>query len=179
MTEILARLLDFVTTLAEFFQFGTKVYVYEKAVVYRMGRPHRDLETPGFHWTIPFWIETVQTANAVMATADLPSQSFTTKDGKPITVSTVVAWRIRHIRRFLCEVEDAESVLHDASRGAIRNTLAALTWQQIAEGGVALDETITAEVRRRAFRWGVEVESVCLSDLCSARPYRVFLASDE
>ncbi len=179
MTELIGKLIDLIVSIAEFFKVGTKLFVYEQAVVFRMGRPHRDLVKAGWHWMIPFWIETVWTENAVMATQDLPAQSFTSKDGRPVTISAVVAWKVKDIRKFLCEVEDAESVLADSSRGVLRNTLAELTWKDIAEGGDELDTTLTHAIRKKAFKWGIEVKNVYLSDLCSARPYRVFLANEE
>jgi len=178
MTELVSKFIDLIISMAEFFKIGTKVFSYEKAVVFRMGKPHRDLTTPGWHWMIPFWIETVWTENAVMATADLPAQSFTTKDGKPLTISAVVAWRIKDIRKFVCDVEDAESVLADSSRGVLRDVLANLNWTEIASGGDELDERLTQKVRKKAFKWGIEVKNVYLSDLCGARPYRVFLENE-
>ena len=174
---MLNRLIDLLLDLIALFYFGTVVAVYERAVVLRLGKFSRELQ-PGFHWVWPFAIEEVLKVNVVPESNDLPAQALTTADGRNIVASAVVVYRVRDVRKLLLETEDAETVLADASRGTIRQHLCRLTWDEIRQPGSKIDDDLTRAVRSNAFRWGIEVLSVMLSDLSRTAVLRLVHDTD-
>lgn len=171
---MIERLVELVSQFIQLFVFMRVVDCYEQAVLLRLGKFKKVLQ-PGPHFVIPFMVDTVLKANAVMDTMELPPQAFATRDGIDCVTTAVVTFRIRDISKFLLEVEDAESVLADATRGPIRQVLCAKTWTELQEGGSAIDEEITKVARRKAFQLGVEITNVSLSDLIRTTAYRVLL----
>ena len=167
------RLIELLVNFLELFYFVVVVDCYERAVVLRLGKYNRTLD-PGPHWKLPLAIDDVLKANVVRETQELPAQAFTTSDGVDAVASAVVTFCVRDVKRLLLDTEDAEGVLASASRGAILRVLRSRTWASL-QAGDDLDEAITTEVRRLAFKWGIEVERVELSDLTRATTYRLLV----
>ena len=83
--------------------FFTVVDAWDKAVVFRLGKPVRDVD-PGlrFHW--PLHIEYVMTTNCAWDSSDLPTQSVCTADGEEIAINAVLMHRTRDARKLLVDV---------------------------------------------------------------------------
>lgn len=67
--------------------------------------------------------------------------------------------------------ENAETAVRDAARGTIRETMQALTWEQLLSSN--LTEILTRAVRKMAWKWGIEVIQVSLADICKVKVLRV------
>lgn len=169
-----SKLIDLIIDFIRILQCATIVHEYERGVRFRFGRAGKKALKPGLRLQFPFYVDSISTETVVLTTRDLPAQALTTKDGVSLVVSAVVTYRIKDVRTFMCEVEDADGVLADASRGTIRQVVVGKTWQEIQEGGAELDEAITKAVRRPAHKWGLKVEKVQLSDVARARAFRLF-----
>lgn len=168
------RLIDFISRFIQMFVFVRTVDCYEKAVLLRLGKYKRTLQ-PGPHLVFPFMIDAVLKANVVTDTMELPPQAFATKDDIDCVATAVVTFNIRDVAKFLLEVEDAESVLSDATRGPIRQVLCSKSWPELQSGGTAVDEEITKAARKKAFQFGIEITNVSLSDLIRTTAHRVLL----
>ncbi len=168
---MLNRLVEFFISFLDLFRFWVVIDCYEQGVLLLRGIATRVLE-PGIHLILPFRLHVVLTENVVLTTSDLPPQALVTKDGKSIAVSAIVTWKIKDIMKFMVKVEDARGVLADASRGTIRTVLCNETWQSLHQGGSAIDEVLTKNTRAIAHKWGIDVQSVCLSDVAPARVVR-------
>lgn len=166
------RLVDLLVNFIELFYFACTIRQYEQGVVFTLGKATRVLK-PGFHFVAPFGIEEVFRANVVPEARALTPQAITTRDGVGVVITAVLTWSIRDIKTYICEVENAEGVLADASRGNIRRLIAGKTWDELREAGGDLDTLLTKAVRRQAFRWGIEVHTVTLADVARARTMRV------
>lgn len=142
---------------------------YERAVVTRLGTFKRELE-PGFHWRIPFF-ETVFNDHVTPRVDHLVGLSTTTKDGKAVGFDAVVTWRISDLRKATFEVTDLKDAIADTCAGQIGTTLADATWDAIRSGEVI--ENLTAVVRKRGWKWGVEITNVQLSGIALVRNYRI------
>ena len=105
------------------------VHQYERGVKFRMGRDIAELP-PGLHF---FWpgFESIELVHVVPETKNLPTQSAYTKDGKAITFSGNVCYRITDARKMYVSVQEfdhamvAFAMVHLAEQIAGR-TLAAL-----------------------------------------------------
>lgn len=166
------RLVDLLIASLRLFQAFVVVADYERAVVLRFGRYHRDIG-PGFHWILPFRCEHVLSTNVVPETMNVGPQSLTTRDGQSVTLGTVVTFEIEDAKRFLLEVEGANQVIEDAAYGAQAQVVMARSWEELQT--VDLPNELAKEVRKRARRYGVKVIDVQVSDFTKARTLRLML----
>lgn len=166
------RLIDLIVQFLYLFRFGVVVDQYECGVILRLGRLRKVL-TPGFHWMLPFAIETVLTDKGVPTATDLPMQFLVLADGKVVAVGPVVTFQTNDAVKFLLESDDAESALRDSARGTVREVLSGMTWAQLIGNPDDVEKILTRAVRKMAWRWGIEVTRVSLSDLAPARVLRL------
>lgn len=142
----------------------------EEAVLLRLGRFKRTIK-PGFYWKIPF-ADIPMTHNVVWQTITLHPQSLTTLDDKGVVVKAIIKYRVADIKVFLLEVWDAPDAISDMTMGIIRDEVMEHTWQQIRDG--KLDKVISRKVKAEAKRWGIEAETVTLTDMSIMRSIRLF-----
>ena len=165
------RLVDLFVQFLHLFRFWSVIDCYQRGVVLRLGRHHRDLE-PGLHWIWPFGIEHVFAANVVTNTTNLGVQSLTTRDGHSISVSSLLTWRVLEPAKFLLEVEGGQEAISDLCYGAVADVVKAATWAEVSEPKFA-DQCAT-RLRRRASRYGLEIERLQFSDLTKCRSLRLW-----
>ena len=144
---------------------------YEQGVVLRLGRFVRSVG-PGAHWRIPF-IDTVLYENVVPKVERLQSQSIQTADGKSATVRLTATYRIWDIEAALLQVDDVTASTLDAIMGRAAPLLARSTWDEITDPAFSL--LLTAECAEAVEEFGVEIIRVQLSDLTTARTFRLFM----
>lgn len=149
----------------------TVVEQYERFVLLRLGKFHHCLE-PGFHWIIPFGIDKVIGDNVVTRTHKLREQSVTTKDGQSATVRGVVTASIRDIQKATLGVEHVDDAMNDSCLGEIGRAVLTTTWADMAREKFVDD--LSKACRKNAWRYGIEIERVQLSDIVLAPAYRVF-----
>lgn len=167
------RLIDLILSSLQAFLFFTIIDVYEKGVILRLGRYHRTIE-PGFHFIAPFFVDRVLTDTVVPTTKVLGTQSLTTQDGVSVVLEAVVTYRTHDIRRLLLEVENAESAMRDACYGVISRAVTYAQWDDLRTA--AFVDQLTKDVRKRAFKFGIEVQDVQLGDLARSRSIRLWQA---
>ena len=147
------------------------VMEYERAIVFRLGRVHRELG-PGIHPIWPLGIEHLTADNVVTTTTVLPPMSLTTADARNIVASPVLTWKIRDVRKLIVEVEGRDTVLVDSASGIIAAAVASTEWTRIASPDFA--DSLLREIRKRAFRYGIEVERVGFQSLAACESLRLW-----
>jgi regulator of protease activity HflC (stomatin/prohibitin superfamily) len=150
-------LIDFFVSTWQFFFPLTLLKPYEGGVILRWGLYQRDA-APGRNWTIPLGIEEIMTCNTTPNGVDGPYQSAVTKDGIPIVFRAFAIFRVHDVKRFLLEIENAESVLEDALGGTLLHLIHTHTWEEINDP--EFYEKATKAARKRSWKWGVEVLSI-------------------
>jgi len=140
-----------------------RVQLWRPRLIY--GRP------TGLHWVLPFAIDDALVDNVVPRTVSLSAQSLTTKDGKQIVVSAVVTAAISNIRKALLKVEGVDHALMDSCYAAIASAVSHAEWGQLATD--EFNENLTKACRAQAWRYGIEIERVQLSDLSLCRSIRL------
>lgn len=143
-------------------------------MVLRFGKFQRKLE-PGLHWIYPFGIDRVLEDNVVPTTRGLSPQSLVTSDGHSVTVAVLVTFQTSDVKKLLLEIEGAESVMIDATYGIVAAEVGKTPWDDLRTEAFA--ERVTKNVRRRAFRYGIEVLQVQFSDIAKCRSHRLWTDS--
>ncbi len=167
------KLIDLFLQFVDLFRFFTVCNEFERGVVLRLGRYHKSLE-PGFHFILPFNVDHYIYDNVVPRTTNLGAQGLTTRDGKSITLSAIVTAQIRDIRKAVLEVEHVDTALVDSCFATIGDLVVAHNWDDILKP--EFSETILKACRRQAFKYGIEILRVQLSDLTPSRAIRLFQA---
>lgn len=160
---MLDRLFDFIADFFELLAFITIVDEYERGIVLTLGKYRGRMLEPGYHWVWPFGIDSVLVDNVVPTTTNLDPQKLTTADGAQIIIGVAIRWNIRDIEKAALRVEDIDSVLDDSTYGEISAYVRDSTLEEINT-----DEWIQevhAAIRKRAFRFGIEVEETWITDL--------------
>ena len=147
---------------------------YERGVYLRLGRFVREVE-PGFHWVIPCHIDTIYHENVVPRTERLSGLATTTSDGRSVGFDAVITYRISNIQKAILEVNDLKDAIADSCAGTIGTTLSNVTWEEIRHGDVV--DRLTAECRKRGWKWGVEIQSVQLTGIALVKNLRISTCS--
>jgi regulator of protease activity HflC (stomatin/prohibitin superfamily) len=166
---LLDRLIDFILTFFDQLLPFTVINQTDKGVRLRFGK-FKEVLDPGLHFKISFADEIIK-HTVLWTTMSLTSQSLTTKDGKDVVVKGIIKYKIADIEIFLLEVFDAVDAISDMTQGIIFDIIKEKTWDELQT--IDLKPIITRKVRNEAKRWGIEVETVTLSDLAKIKSIRL------
>jgi regulator of protease activity HflC (stomatin/prohibitin superfamily) len=164
------RLFDYLLVIIKAFKFFDVVDVYQRGVVLRLGKPHREVG-PGLVWLIPLYVDKLLVENVVLETLPVGPQSLTTLDGKNLVLSTVVSFTIEDVRKFLLEVEGRNEFIEDTTYGIQSKFVMSRTWQQLLD--IDVENELTKAVRRRAKDWGINIHRVQVADFSLSRSLRL------
>ena len=142
------------------------VDAFEKAGILRLGKYHRTAE-PGLHWKIPF-VDVPFETTTCMTTVRLPAQYLTTKDNVPVAVAAIIAYRIVDVKPYITGIFDQHDVLCDVTMGAIRRHVADSLYADLVANPP--EEKVATAVRRKANRYGFEIDAVTFTSFTRARP---------
>jgi len=165
------KLVEIVIQFAELFKFWVVMAPFEGGVKLRLGKYVKNLE-PGWNWMIPFGIDQYEHEHIVPRTHTLDPQSVTLKDGRQVGFQAVITYKVRDIKVALLEVEDSEHAIKDACAGTIAHTVAVCTWDELVQSEEWVDRVLTA-VRKRGFKFGLEITSVQFSTLALVKTLRI------
>lgn len=169
------RLIDLLKESFEFFQFVQVLPEYEKGVLLRFGKFRRVVE-PGVCWFWPFRIDILMTHPVMTDTQQLSEQSLTTKDGVSIVISGVITYTVSDVRLLILSVQGAREALIDSSMGIIGARVAQSTWDDVA--GEGFSSSVEREIRRRAKKYGIDVDQLQFVDLTKSRSLRVWNSTE-
>jgi len=146
------------------------VDAWEEGVMLRYGKFHK-MVTPGL-WRKWPWVDNIITTPIATTTMDLPAQSITTFDGKAVTVTAIVKYKVTDSKIFLLEVMDTRDALADTTMGIIARLILDSTWEELR--GDQINNEITKKARIQAKKYGIEIEQVTLKDIIQAISLRHF-----
>ena len=163
------RLLDFLLQFLDQILPFKVVTQTDMAVRLRFGK-FVEILGKGLHYKIPF-VDEIMAHSILWSTMSLSSQSLTTKDKRCVVVKGVIKYRIVNVEVFLLEVWDAIDALSDMTQGIIFDVVKDMTLEELQSSN--LKPIITKRVRTEAKRWGIEVETVTLSDFAEITSIRL------
>ena len=166
---MLDKLIDFLLQFLEQLLPFKVINQTDEGVRLRFGK-FKNVLKPGIHFKIPFGDE-ILSHSVLWTTYSVPAQSLTTKDGKDVVVKLVIKYRIVDIQTFLLEVWDAIDAISDMTQGISFDIVKEKTWDELHT--LDLKPLVTRKARVEAKRWGIEIETVTLSDLAKIRSIRL------
>ncbi len=165
------KLMDWIAAGIGHLQFMFVIDTYEEGVVLRLGKYSRTIGE-GWHFMAPFGIDKVIKDTVVRRTAYLSVQSLTSKDGKAVNLSPIVIYKIRNIRRWELEVDDASDAIRDITYGLNDQLCTETLWVDIYTEKYA--EKLTQLVKKDGTDWGASIVKVKFSDRAQSRSMRIW-----
>ena len=169
------RLLDFILSIwSQLIPFFI-VTESNEGVLLRLGK-FKKIVVPGFYWKIPF-ADYVMTHHVVWQTMNLHPQSLTTLDNKGVVLKGIIKFRISDIQTFLLEVWDSTDAIADMCMGIIRDEVQNHNWKDIlgeADKDSKFDKVISRKAKAEAKRWGIEIDTITMIDVCEITSIRLF-----
>lgn len=167
--DVFSVLGDFVRYLGDWLPRPRIVRATEGGVQFWFGSRVRVVK-PGWRidWPALADFEVVPVVRQVI---QLEPQTLLTRDGKPVIAGAVVVYSIADVRKYLVENYDADDSLAEVAAHAVRDAVVSKTAEeiQVTDGRRSIDKALTAGARRALAEFGVEVETVRLTDLAPAR----------
>jgi regulator of protease activity HflC (stomatin/prohibitin superfamily) len=160
------KLFDTIVQFASLFKFWQVVDEYQKGIILRLGKFNRVMG-PGLHFLVPFGVDRTIEVTTVTKTADLYPAFLTIKDGTTVSASVIIRYNIRDVKKALLEVDHVMDAIKDAVNGHVSRLVRMSTWDELSSAEFA--ENLPKECRKRAWRYGIEIEDVILNDLCRTR----------
>ncbi|KKL96785.1 hypothetical protein LCGC14_1841040 [marine sediment metagenome] len=147
------------------------IYSYQRGVKFRFGRPVAEYAPGRIVVWVPF-IENVEILVAVPQVIETEAQTFETKDGKTITVSIAVEYRITRATDWFAR-QDVDDSLVNMAQVALTDASRTHDWPNFKENGEAIEEDVLAALQKRVGSWGVEVTRVGLINCAQTRLLRL------
>jgi Membrane protease subunits, stomatin/prohibitin homologs len=150
---------------------------YQQGVKFSDGRDIA-LLGPGWHWYWPFK-QAIEVIDVVEDVIDCEVQSLTTKPddngvAEEVTLSFVITLRIADARKLFVGLQDWAQNIERAARRYIHRRVRSWTYRQLIDKQTELEAGVKDTLSTRFEKWGVEITDVGLTDLTSARNYRVY-----
>ena len=135
--------------------FGTTVETGWHGVVFRLGRPRRDL-APGFHLLIP-WVEQVKKVRARSVTLDAQRQRVTAADGLVYEVDANLVLRVQAPAKALIAVDDFLLGASVVLGVAVREVVGAADGARLSDWD-SLNTSLAGVLEPRLAAWGLALE---------------------
>ena len=149
-------------------RFWYTVRPWEQAIRVRCGRWIVAI-SPGLHFRIPL-LDEVFCQNVRQRVLNLPVQTVTTADGKAVTLSGAVRWRIADVELIYQKLHTPEDWIYNTVLAAIGDTVFSAT---SAISPAMVGDAATVAVQAQAFKMGLEIEAVSITDFAMVRTYRL------
>jgi regulator of protease activity HflC (stomatin/prohibitin superfamily) len=130
-------------------------------VVVFFGRYVGTVQKAGFHWTVPFTNK--RRISLRIRNFESAKLKVSDADGNPVEIAAVVVWRVFDTAKAAFAVDDHVGYVAVQSETAVRHMATSYPYEAHQEGQVSLresgvvNEELTAELRERVERAGVEV----------------------
>lgn len=148
----------------------------EEGIRLRYGKLNKTV-LPGIVFKIPF-IDEVIIKYTKDDTILLPSQKLTTKDGKTITITGMVLYKVDNITEYILAVNLPQQSISDVAMGALTETIIERTYAEVLESIEKLGNEVSKRVRRECKKWGVVIEYVKITDITVSKSLNLFKNSE-
>lgn len=139
---------------------------WEKAIRLRFGKKQTELGA-GVHLKIPL-VHKVFVQNTRLLIVDTPNQTITTADGRVVTISAVVGYKIVDICKMFSSIQNPREVVNSLALGAIAEYITSRGSAECTIPGIEEDLI----KRLHAKDWGLEFGLVKITDYAFVKTYR-------
>lgn len=174
MDAALTKLIDAVFGALDLFRVWVVLYEYERGVMLRLGRFHRELG-PGWHWRVPFKIEELRFVNVRRKTSASWEQTLTTTDGAVVTVAFDYVVEVQDAKAVLLGMDDWSAVAYNTAKMAMARVVQSGDLASVLDGGFCA--RVRAAVSAALLDNGIALRDFAITDRCRSRAYRLYKGS--
>ncbi|MBT6464632.1 MAG: protease modulator HflC [Proteobacteria bacterium] len=143
-----------------------RVYEYQNAILFQLGKIERSDLKPGLHFKLPF-VQNVRTFDLRLQTLDAEPQRFLTGEKKDVIVDSFARWRINDVVQFYKSSDGdprrAGFLLSQKINDSLRSEFGKRTVQEVVSGDRgAIMKSVTRIANERGLDLGMEVLDVRL-----------------
>jgi len=143
-----------------------RVYEYQHAILFQLGKIQRSDYTPGLHFVIPL-LQNVRTFDKRLQTLDSEPQRFLTGEKKDVIVDSFVRWRIDDVEQFYKATDGdprrAGLLLYQKINDSLRSEFGKRTVTEVVSGERGkIMELVTQTADERGRDLGMEIVDVRL-----------------
>jgi membrane protease subunit HflC len=143
-----------------------RVYEYQHAILFQLGKIERSDLKPGLHFKLPF-VQNVRTFDLRLQTLDAEPQRFLTGEKKDVIVDSFARWRINDVVQFYKSSDGdprrAGFLLSQKINDSLRSEFGKRTVQEVVSGDRgAIMKSVTLIANERGLDLGMEVLDVRL-----------------
>lgn len=167
--------MSFIQWIVDLFNAISPLYVimsYQNGVRWTFGRKPKALG-PGVH--LKLWpVHEIELVSMVDDYMELPLQSVTTKDKKPITFSVGIGYRIVDAVKHYCEVTEFKEATAGIAMMHLAERVREQTEEELTADLKSLERSLSGTLTTRLKDWGTVVFRVGFVDYCiGIRTYRL------
>lgn len=137
---------------------------WDRAVILRLGKFSR-VAGPGIFFKIPVIDQIAEWVSLQTEVTDVHADQSLTKDQVPVSVSSVVYWRVVDPRSIVVEIEDGTAAVITTAQIALREAIGSHTFSELLSQRESVDAAIQAAITKKVKDWGVVVDSVDIKDV--------------
>lgn len=141
------------------------IHTYERGVMLTLGKNPRPIE-PGVRFKFPL-IQEIFTTPIMPDTISPAAVHITTIDNLTITVRAAVEYEIVDAEKWLIEVTDATTNLHDLIRGFVADYLTDVTWEEAIQKKTRTE--IKSRLNKKCQEMGCKINLLMFTEICQNR----------
>lgn len=138
-----------------------RVYEYQSAILFQIGKIERSDFKPGLHFLIP-GVQNVKKFDKRLQTLDAEPQRFLTGEKKDVIVDSFARWRIQNVEQFYKstdgDIRRAGLLVYQKINDSLRSEFGKRTVQEVVSGERGkIMEVVTRTANERAADLGMEI----------------------
>ncbi len=141
------------------------INTYERGVILTLGKNPRPVE-PGLIFKIPL-VQEVFTTPIMPDTISPASVNVTTADGKTISVRVAIEFEVIDAKKWLIDVTDATTNLHDLTRGFVADYLTDIVWEEVIQKRTRTE--IKNKLNKKCREFGCEINLLMFTEICQTK----------
>ncbi|NSC25334.1 slipin family protein [Streptomyces albus subsp. chlorinus] len=137
---------------------------YERGVVLRLGRLHRDIRGPGLTLIVPF-VDRLRKVNMQIVTMPVPAQEGITRDNVTVRVDAVVYFKVVEPADAVIRVENYQFAVSQMAQTSLRSIIGKSDLDDLLSNREKLNQGLELMIDSPAVDWGVQIDRVEIKDV--------------
>ncbi|HEX5118732.1 MAG TPA: SPFH domain-containing protein [Pseudonocardiaceae bacterium] len=137
---------------------------YERGLVFRFGRVHRDPRGPGLTAIVPI-ADRMKKVNMQIITLPVPAQEGITKDNVTVRVDAVVYFKVIDPVLAVVNVQDYRFAVAQVAQTSLRSIIGKSELDDLLSNRERLNEGLELMIDSPALDWGIHIDRVEIKDV--------------
>ncbi|OEU99093.1 peptidase [Streptomyces qinglanensis] len=137
---------------------------YERGVVLRLGRLHKDIRGPGLTLIVPV-VDRMRKVSMQIITMPVPAQEGITRDNVTVRVDAVVYFKVVKPADAVIRVEDYQFAVSQMAQTSLRSIIGKSDLDDLLSNREKLNQGLELMIDSPAVDWGVQIDRVEIKDV--------------